>query len=516
MLLILLACEVASATVKAAPFEQRQALCLDLITVRQTNQDTVSAKRYKTAGGYQEVIDHHLSQQLLAFSEPAQADEVASPVIKLPAPSQACSPAAKSQSEPAPAADTGSTAAGVANKVPLIKLSAALNEGLLKSPRTAAARALLGISKAGYWAATATPNPAFFRDEGAIAEQVRRVGFGLTYDPPWKIVFRLLAAKAQTVETKSEIINALWLFRADVRRAYTEVVVAEATYRTLSEIVELTRKLRQVTQRRFVAGDVPQLDVLKARLAMSQSEIEQQQGLTRVLRAKQQLNVMLGRDVEGEIAVYSLPGFFQLKALKSEFLPDFTEQLPVLKEYINTALISRPELKVIKNQIKLAQAQLRTSYGEVVPDPNIVVGDSVNNNAPTGPKLRGIFVTVNCQLPLYNFQQGDIFKLKAVIKQSQLEYLARKNTVVGEVSNAYQNLVVSRNKIKTYQEHVLADSDEVARLARRSYEVGAADITATLQAQQANIQIRNQYLESVMQYQQAYTDLEQAVGEPLE
>jgi outer membrane protein TolC len=63
---------------------------------------------------------------------------------------------------------------------------------------------------------------------------------------------------------------------------------------------------------------------------------------------------------------------------------------------------------------------------------------------------------------------------------------------------------------------VLADSNEVARLSRRSYEVGQSDINSTLLAQQANIQIRSQYLDAVMQYQQAYTDLEQACGTPLE
>jgi outer membrane protein TolC len=67
-----------------------------------------------------------------------------------------------------------------------------------------------------------------------------------------------------------------------------------------------------------------------------------------------------------------------------------------------------------------------------------------------------------------------------------------------------------------YQDHVLSDSLEVARLAQRSYEVGQSDITSTLAAQQANVQIRSQYLDAVRDYQQAFTDLEQAVGEPLQ
>lgn len=473
------------------------------------------------------------SCSLAAVEQQAQSAPGASPpLIKLPAPSEARSSLTKGAlsgdakpgvERPAAAGSRQTTESGTApsgaageKKVPLLKLRVAFNEGLMNSPRTAAARAMLGISKSAYWAATVMPDPGFFRDEGAVAEQVRRVGFNLVYEPPWKIAFRLLAAKATVVESKSEIIATLWRFRADVRRAYTEVVVAEATYRILSEIVDLTHKLWEVSQRRFEAGDVPELDVLKARLALSQSEIDKQQGFTRVLRAKQQLNVILGRNVDERIEVFQLPGFTELKGSRSEFLPDFEEEMPPLKDYLDIAMVSRPELKVIVNQIKLAEAQLRTARGNIIPNPNLLVGDSTANNAPSGPKLKGFFVTMNYELPLYNFQQGELARLNASIKQLRLQYQAQKNIVTGEVVTAYQNLVVARNKIRSYREHVLSDSDEVARLARRSYEVGQSDITSTLQAQQAKIQIRNLYLDSVLQYQLAYTDLEQSVGEPLE
>ena len=52
-------------------------------------------------------------------------------------------------------------------------------------------------------------------------------------------------------------------------------------------------------------------------------------------------------------------------------------------------------------------------------------------------------------------------------------------------------------------------------MARRGYEVGQNDITSTLAAQQANVQIKAAYLDAVRAYQQAFTDLEQAVGHPL-
>src|SRR5690606_18297778 len=111
--------------------------------------------------------------------------------------------------------------------------------------------------------------------------------------------------------------------------------------------------------------------------------------------------------------------------------------------------------------------------------------------------------------------QGDIAKFKALGRQLRYQTEAQKNVITQDVCSAYNNVLAARTKLRYYEEHVLADSYEVARLARRSYEVGQSDITSTIQAQQQNVQIRTQYLEAIQLYQQAFTALERACGTPL-
>jgi cobalt-zinc-cadmium efflux system outer membrane protein len=396
-----------------------------------------------------------------------------------------------------------------------IKLRAVLNEALLNSPRVAATRAQLGIQKALYAAATQMPDPVFFRDEGAIAEGVRRVGPQVTYEPPWKLAFRLLAAKRQVQETKQEILGTLWQFRNDVRRAYTEVVVAQETYDTLKDLANLARKLEDVSRKRFQAGDVPELDVLKARLATSQADIDAGQGGMRVSRSRQQLNVIMGRQFSQPISAPRLPPF-ESKAERTELLPDYSLPVPPVTDFVAEGLENRLELKINDAQIRLTKAQLLNAGGNILPNPIVAYGSSTNINLPTGPKLNGTFLTINAEIPLYTFSQGDLTRLKATLRQFQFQDKAIRNQIVADVTSAYNNLITARNRIKTYQDHVLADSAEVARLARRSYEVGQSDITATLAAQQANFQVRQAYLDAVSAYQGAFTDLEQSIGEPVD
>ena len=158
---------------------------------------------------------------------------------------------------------------------------------------------------------------------------------------------------------------------------------------------------------------------------------------------------------------------------------------------------------------------MRRTIGDIAPTPQFWIGQSAAGNPPVGPKLNAYYVGVSVPTQITSFNQGDIAEFKAQGRQLKYEYGAQKNIITAEVSSAYNNVLAARQWLKVYEDHVLADSYEVARLARRSYEVGQSDITSTLQAQQNNVQIRSLYLEAITLYQKAFTELEMACGTPL-
>lgn len=387
-----------------------------------------------------------------------------------------------------------------------------MNETLLRSPRATAIRAYLRVAKSSLFKASEMPNPELWIENGYRAEQTYRLGVALEFEYPWKLITRLLAAKQTVDQMDLNIINQLWQLRGEVRRTYTELVVAQETAEQLIELAELARRLQDVADKRFQAGDVPELDVLKARLATSQAEIEREQGLRRVVEAAQQLNVIMGREPDAPLDVTRLPTF-KLKAVKIDLLPDFEKPLPPLKEYIAIAFKSRPDLRLLRQEIKTNKAHFNASVASIIPNTFMNFGNSITGNPPTGPKIKkGYYVEVGAVLPLLNFQQGDLTRFAAVVRQRKMQVKSLENVIESQVARAYQRLLIAREKIRVYQEHVLADSSEVARLARRAYQVGQSDITDTLAAQRANIQVRDEYLRAVLEYGVAFTDLEQAIG----
>lgn len=394
-----------------------------------------------------------------------------------------------------------------------LSINQALNEALIRSPRAAAIRALLKIQTAQYAAATIMPDPQIFRDE-SNDEQVVRLGPQTTFDPPWKLAFRFLAARRQVREQKLELLNTLWSFRNQVRGAFLELVMAQESLDTLAELATLSDRLAGISRRMYTAGSVAGLDVLKAELAAHQAAVDRDQGAGRVALAKQQLNIIMGRNPDSTIAVARLPQF-RARAEKTGLMPNLSKPVPPINDFMAIALSNRLELRILKAQILLAEAQLQNAWGNITPDPTVTTGYSATGNAPTGPKFKGEFWTMNYELPIFSYGQGDIPRLKATIRQYQMQILSQRNQIAADVSNGYNHLINARKKIAVYQDHILAESERTAQLARRSYEVGQSDITSTLAAQQANVQVKQSYLDAVNTYQQAFTELEQAVGVPL-
>ncbi len=391
----------------------------------------------------------------------------------------------------------------------------AMDETLLNNPRVASSRSKLGITRALMAQATVYPNGGLEIDNGFHAENTFRFGAFLPIEPPWKMALRIISAKKQLTQADLLMQQQLWLLRGEVRRAYTEFVIAEESGQTLKEITELTRVLAKVAERRVETGDVPKLDLFKAQLALSQAEVDSEAGDRRIVQAREQLNVVMGRPLDSPTAAPPL-GAFKLAVVKNELLPDLSQPLAPLKEYVDMALANRLEFKVIAQAISVNKSELKLSYANILPNSQISAGRSLVTNGPGHPNTVGVYMTGQFPLPVLNVNQGEIKRISATIRQFRFEQEAQKNVISGQVDIAYRKLINARETMRNYQNRILAASENVTHLAQLSYQNGQSDITAALIAQQSNIQIRNQYLNNVMAYELAYTDLEQAVGKVLQ
>ena len=199
-----------------------------------------------------------------------------------PAPATAPLPGQVSSAQPAPigAQAPNSGTSGPGNVYVLkggVTEEQALNATLLTGPRAASIKSALGVAQAGIRQAWVLPNPALEFDNG-FAEFSYRFGVAVPIEPPWKLFLRLNAAKQNIGTAQLQLGAALWQLRADTRRAYTELVIAEEAAVMMRDLANLTRSLADVAQKRFSSGDVAKLDTYKAELAFQQADVDASSG----------------------------------------------------------------------------------------------------------------------------------------------------------------------------------------------------------------------------------------------
>lgn len=419
-------------------------------------------------------------------------------------------------------------------KPPYLTLQDALNEALLKSPRASAARAQLPIARSAYLQATVMPNPSFIYLQNFKADKVQELGAQIPVEPPWKLAFRLIAAKRQVTQADLQIIQALWTLRADVRRAYLDAIIAQEMEALQIQLLDIYGQLSSAAEEKYKAGAVPLLEFEKARLATQQTEIEKERQSQRVILAKQHLNIILGRQPDAPVRVPRLDEAVNTE--KARVIPDLDNEPKPLNVFIAMAEKSAPQLRVLAQEVRVNRANLASAVGNILPNPVLSFGHLTakdigpgGQNQPLGMAssaegsmqsqndvTKGYFVGVTVDVPVFDVQQGNIARLKATIKQVQAETASQQNIISDQVANAYRRLLIARTVTRGYTSRVLATSAKVVQMNRESYQYGRSDITAALVGAQLNIQTQTQYLTTIAEYQLALTDLEQAVGTPLD
>jgi len=386
-----------------------------------------------------------------------------------------------------------------------LSLVRAFNLALANNPRTAAARAQLGIAKSNLVQANVLPNPGVYIDNQY--QFTYKLGASLTIEPPWRLLFRRAAAKSQIAQTDVEINRTLWLFRAEIRRAYVEALVAREMADVRRQLRDLLSRLLAVARERFEKGDVAKLDVHRADLAVIQADIQVEQADILVKQTNEQLNILL--------ASASIFGPAPLSSVADELLTDATK-LPSQPELLKIAMANRLELKVVEQQKAVNKANLKVARGNILPAPRFNVGRITEDKINSPLNRTTVFFQSMIDLPILDRQQGIIARLKATDGQLNYEFLSQQNIVHQQVFLAYRRMQTQLVKINTFRSRALSLSKTISSTASLSYRMGQTDINSAIVAQQENVLVRTQYLDALLAYELAINDLEQAIGIPLQ
>jgi cobalt-zinc-cadmium efflux system outer membrane protein len=412
-------------------------------------------------------------------------------------------------------------------------LSACFDRADQQNREVLVAASNLPVNQASVTIAKAIPNPVYNMTYGfgpawayVIAGNNQQFGWSEEIQVAGRRTKKVNVARSQVLQTALQVEAVRFDVHNRIRRAYAELAAASAYAELIEEQRETAFKLLDVSQKRYDAGAAPGSEVLQSKLAAMQFDTLRNQARGRLLAGSAALSLLLGDTPRRqEIIDVDANGLFKLTASKTAIVPNFEKGFPALDELLPIAYKERKDLKAAIQQAYVNRRALTLSKTQRIPDP--VIGFQYlfstykpyqeqyftpQPNAHKVPYSPGYLLTVSEETPIFYQYQGQIAQAKAVWEQSLKQNEQIENQIATDTVVAYEELLVARKNIRTFQQELLPNAANVARLARLGYEVGKTDLATAILAQQQYQQIRSSYFDSVVAYQNAWADLEKAMG----
>lgn len=364
----------------------------------------------------------------------------------------------------------------------------------------------LPITQTNLIVAKYRPNPIIAsQNELVTGGSLHPIQMALPLEIGKKRFYRQEVAKEEIAKTELEINKLIWETHIKVHPYYTSVVVLQ----DLLVLAEGRRKFFQdlydIAKDRYEAGDASKLDFDRSYLEVVASENYVNEIEAKLAQAKINLTQLLGLSPKQQIVL----DVKQEDLKPTEILSTRTE----MQSYMNGALAKRLEVAILERDYGIKRAQLKQSEWEKIP--NLVVEGGVVHPS-VGDDNWGPYVALQTELPIFNRKQGEIKRAKA-----ELEYLDREKdrldlSIKSEIENAFVNFQTREKQLRRFEQNALSQSQNILESIQYGYKQGQLTLTDILNAEQKNREIKENYLQSILNYQIAFADLEYALGAELD
>jgi outer membrane protein, heavy metal efflux system len=377
-----------------------------------------------------------------------------------------------------------------------LTLGGAMARALAANPTIAAARLTAAVNLADLAVARERLNPEVSVE---IEKETPKQAFGIAtpLELGGKRAKRIAVGEAAVRTGDAELTAVIAQVRHDVRRAYYEVLIADARAGILREQRDLANRVRDTAQARFDSGDAPRLEVVQADLALATAENEATASESGAVAARAKLNALLGQPLD---TVQSLTTSADAAS-------------PVVASAaMEIARTRSSELAVLDRRIE--EQRLKVALAQSLRVPDLTPSATLTHDAE--PEFTyGWRVGVALTLPIFTTHKAGVLVEQATLDQLIAERQAAIVRINGDVTAAATLAEAQRTAYLRYRDRILPRAEEVQRLAQDSYQLGQTGIVALLQALQASRDVRLRSLDSISQFQSALADLERAVGAPL-
>jgi outer membrane protein, heavy metal efflux system len=361
----------------------------------------------------------------------------------------------------------------------------------------AAARRQRAVREAAVQTARLSPNPElsteFTRDTPH-----ETLNFDLPIEFGGKRARRIDLAKEQLSLADVDVQVQLRLVRRELRSAFYSLLAADERIRLADSLQDVARRFRDVAQGRFEAGAAPRLEVLQADLGVARAETDVD--LARSLRTSAQatLNGILNLPVQRTLTV---SGTMDDKTIETSY-----------ESALALAIANNTDLLALDRQIAIEARRLDLLRAERTPTPVFSFGAVFN--AP-GEFAAGPRAGFSIGLPFFNRNQGEIAGSIAVTSQLRAQRDATARVIESAVFAAVTRISAEHRRVDAYRQRLLPTATELSTLSEESYRAGRTSVLGAIEALRAVRELSREALQTTLDLQILFAELEALLGTSL-
>ena len=287
------------------------------------------------------------------------------------------------------------------------------------------------------------------------------------------------------------------LLQAEVRHAYTELLLAQAREGELRAAIEEFRRLIEVLRAREREGEGSQYDRMRGERALLDLETELTLAAGERARAQGDLGALLGLTFAPDTLIAA-------DGLEPLITP------PLLADRIEQAVATRADYRSSELSVTQFEAERRAASRLRLPVPTVAGGLKRSSNLIADGA--GYQFSVDVSVPLFNHGQAAEAAAAAQKARAEAEAQYRRARIEAEVRTAHTVLVLQQQHAARYREATAAIAEPLARTGRVGYEEGELGILELLDANRQAIDARLRVLELTAAVRSAAIDLDRVTG----
>ena len=386
-----------------------------------------------------------------------------------------------------------------------ISLNEAIEIGVRQNPELIQATENISAAKGRFWNGISLPQPELelsleFTPVNTSLSNYSERTFAISQSFEFPTNYFL---KGKKYSKEEEIAFEQYLLKKyelvkQIKSAYFKVLADQSIVKYSEEYLIISDDFYKKAQIRYNVGEGTNIEELTAKVQLSEAKNKLEIAKNNLNTSLAELNYVLGYGNQNTLT------------LTDSLI--YSEHNLSLETAYQTAEETNPEIKAAKLNNGIAGVEKTLAWSSLLPNFNFAYfkqsrdGDSGFYGASFG---------ISVPLWFIMDQRGAIQEASANESISEALLQQTKNEIRLKLKNAHTSYINNQQQIKTYNDDILPQTEEVYRTAIKSYDAGELSYLEYMQVKQLVINARENYITALFNYNKSLFELEEIIGKKI-